>query len=929
MIRQPPTADAAKDEALTPAHRGSVSSGTSARLPRYRRIVAVFVAMTVLQASVAAFSIHLLSAVRAYVTGESLYSKGQKDAQIYLLDYAERQREADYVLFMAALAVPLGDRAAREALQQAQPDLAKARQGFLDGGNHPDDIDGLIRMFRWFQHVPFMSKPIATWTEGDRVIEQMRAIVEHARTSIQAADADSTAIADMRLQAPVLNQKLTQLESTFSFQLGEASRTMQLLLLVLNGSIALLIMVSGLWFVRRSARVQASTEAKVVDRQASLQRLLDSAAEGLYGVDREGRCTFINKAALTMLGYERESELLGRDIHAAIHHSRADVQPAPPSESGVDHAYQSLQASHSVDEVFWRKDGSAFPVEYWSHPVVHEGEVQGAVSTFFDISERVEMQAALRRGELRLERLIDAVTDGVVTVDSEQKIVLFNRAAEAMFGTRATEALGGRVDRFITKAAGAESSDDKEANDAARSLVELHGPLHEFVGKRRDGQEFPVEASLSKLETERGTLTTVVLRDTTALHTANAERRARQVLEAANQAKTEFLSRMSHELRTPLNAVIGFAQLLRMDPVQRLSTEQRERVQHMESAGEHLLALVNDVLDLSRIESGEMSVSPEAIPISAVVEEACTMVSPLVTEAGVEVTMSPAASGAPVVRHGPFSNPLAGFREELWVQADRVRLRQVLVNLMSNAIKYNRPGGSVAVTWGVSEGQCEVLVIDTGQGIAPEKLGSLFEPFNRLGAEASRIDGTGIGLVLSRQLAEMMGGGLDITSTFREGTTASLKLKIATSSPAANSAAMQAHLPALTQAEPSPSQSMSVLYAEDNEVNAELMRQIVSMRPAVSLRIAENGNIALEMATLDPPDLMLVDMNLGDMTGIELARLLQRNRSTRDIRLVALSADALPAQIEAATRNGFEGYLTKPIKVRELLAVIDNHRQEA
>jgi CheY-like chemotaxis protein len=221
------------------------------------------------------------------------------------------------------------------------------------------------------------------------------------------------------------------------------------------------------------------------------------------------------------------------------------------------------------------------------------------------------------------------------------------------------------------------------------------------------------------------------------------------------------------------------------------------------------------------------------------------------------------------------------------------------------------------------------LVIDTGQGIAPDKLGSLFEPFNRLGAEASRVDGTGIGLVLSRQLAEMMGGSLDITSTFREGTTAILKLKIAMSSPAANSAAMSTLPPTLPQIEQRPNPSMSVLYAEDNEVNAELMRQIVSMRPAVSLRIAENGSIALEMATLDPPDLMLVDMNLGDMTGIELARLLQRNRSTRDIRLVALSADALPAQIEAATRCGFEGYLTKPINVRELLAVIDNHHQEA
>jgi PAS domain S-box-containing protein len=768
-----------------------MNQDAAARLPRYRRIIAVFVAMTMLQAAVAAFSIQLLSSVRAYVTGESLYSKGQKDAQIYLLDYAEKQREADYVRFMSALAMPLGDRVAREALQQPEPDIAKARQGFLDAGNHPDDIDGLIRTFRWFQHVPFMSKPIATWTEGDRVIEQMRGLVDRARARIRVGEPQAEAVREMRVQAPVLNERLTRLESMFSFQLGEASRTTQHTLLVLNASIALLITLSGLWFVRRTARVQASTEAEVASRQA-----------------------------------------------------------------------------------------------------------------------------ALRRGELRMERLIDAVTDGVVTVDADQKIVLFNRAAEAMFGVRATEALGVHIDRFIANPA------DRDAATAS-SVLALSGQLHELVGTRQDGQAFPVEASLSRLDTERGVLTTVVLRDASALHAANAERRARQALEASNQAKTEFLSRMSHELRTPLNAVIGFAQLLRMDASQPLSIEQLERVQHVESAGEHLLALVNDVLDLSRIESGDMAVAQDAIPMSAVVEEATTMVSPLVTDAGVEIFVASMPSGASRVRPDLFPDPLLRFQEEVWVQADRVRLRQVLVNLLSNAIKYNRPGGSVALSWKVADGVCEVSVVDTGQGIAPDKIAGLFEPFNRLGAEASRVDGTGIGLVLSRQLAEMMGGSLHITSTFGEGTTARLALRI-TAPPAANAASS-----APQNADARPAQAMSVLYAEDNEVNAELMRQIVSMRPAVSLRMAENGSIALEMATLDPPDLMLVDMNLGDMTGIELAHLLHRNRATRDIRLVALSADAMPAQIDAAMRCGFESYLTKPINFRELLAVLDKHSQDA
>jgi PAS domain S-box-containing protein len=728
------------------------------RLPRYWPIVAVFVAMTVLQATVAAFSIQLLSTVRAYVTGESLYSKGQKDAQIYLLDYVEKHQEADYVRFMAALAMPLGDRAAREALQRADPDIPAARQGFLDGGNHPDDIDWLVRMFRWFQKVPFMSKPIATWTQGDETIGEMRALVDRARERILAGDPQSPAVAEMRKQAPMLNERLTRLTSAFSFQLGEASRTTQRLLLGLNGFIALLLTVSGLGFVRRSARMQASAD-------------------------------------------------------------------------------------------------------------------------------------------LRMERLIDAVTDGVVTTDDSRKIVLFNRAAETMFGVDAASALGSPIDRFVETV----------------TFESMAGSLHELTGKRQGGQEFPVEASLSQLATERGVLTTVVLRDVSARNIANAERRTHEALEASNKAKTEFLSRMSHELRTPLNAVIGFSQLLRLDTAKPLSLEQLERVQHVENAGAHLLALVNDVLDLSRIESGEMSVSPEPVQLLRVVEEAATMVSPLVTDAGIEVFLSPALAD---VNAGSVV-------EEVWVKADPVRLRQVLVNLLSNAVKYNRPGGRVALTWKVSGDECEILVVDTGRGIPADQLASLFQPFNRLGAEASNVEGTGIGLVLSRQLAEMMGGTLTLSSVFGKGTTACLKLW-ACAVPAVDLASPQTYQP-----ETRSGRALRVLYAEDNEVNVELVRQIVTLRRAVSLRVATNGTVALEMARIDPPDLMLVDMNLGDMSGIDLARQLQGDRSTRDIRLVALSADALPEQIRAAMRCGFESYLTKPINFEELLAVLDKHRQEA
>ncbi len=749
------------------------------RLPPYWPIIAVFVAMTILQASVAALSIQLLSTVRAYVAGESLYSKAQKDAQIYLLDYTESRQEADYLRFKAALAIPLGDRAAREALQRAAPDIEAARRGFLDGGNHPDDIDGLIRMFRWFQRVPFMSTPIATWTEGDRTIAEMRVLVEQAHERIQAGDLQSPAVTAMLRQSPTFNTRLTHLTSAFSAQLGAASRTTQSLLLGLNTCIAVLLMVSGLGFVRRAIRMQAASD-------------------------------------------------------------------------------------------------------------------------------------------LRMERLIHAVTDGVVSVDEDRKIVLFNQAAEMMFGVEAIHALGSPIERFVGHLAIATEPATVEVQPGAPSV----GTLQALTGRKRDGRAFPIEASLSRLHLAQGTLTTIVLRDITARIVADAERRAHESLEASSRAKTEFLSRMSHELRTPLNAVIGFSQLLRLDAARPLSVAQLERVQHIENAGAHLLALVNDVLDLSRIESGEVLIASQAVALLTVIEEAATMVSPLVTKAGIEVFL---AAELPVSASGQPAGTGAGIAQpaEIWVNADPVRLRQVLVNLLSNAVKYNRPGGRVALTWKRSKNECEIMVTDTGKGIPADQLAGLFQPFNRLGAESTTVEGTGIGLVLSRQLAEMMGGTLTVASTFGVGTCATLRLG-ATHAPAVRPDPARTVHPATRAAS-----SLTVLYAEDDDVNAELVRQLVTMRSDVSLRVATNGAMALASARSDPPDLMLVDMNLGDMTGIELARELRRDRATRGVRLVALSADALPEQIRAAMDCGFETYLTKPIKFDEVMAVLDRYSQEA
>ncbi|HEX6721100.1 MAG TPA: ATP-binding protein, partial [Burkholderiaceae bacterium] len=774
---------------------------------------------------------------------------------------------------------------------------------FLAGGNHAGDIDGMVRLFVWFEKLPFMASAIATWTEGDELIAHMHGLGEHAQRQI-AAGVDAAALAPIRQQVRDLNQRLSALEARFSEQLGNASRQTQGLLIGVNVGLALLLCATGLAFVHRSARRQSRTEDALRRREESLQRLLDSAAEGLFGVDVQGRCTFINRAALQMLGYAREGELLGRDIRRLIRHGPTDGSGSPASESDSALELCRNQRVHLPDATLWRLDGTSFPAECWSHPVMQGEVTEGAVVTFVDISQRVKMQAALRAGELRVLQLMDVVIEGVITIDAADRVVFFNRAAEILFGVPSAAAKRSVIDRFIASPEG-----------TPVPFEAVHNGVVELRGIAADGRTFPLEASVSRLEVDTGPLLTIVLRDVTEQHAIREERRAREAHEAASRAKTEFLSRMSHELRTPLNAVLGFSNLLRLDKRQPPTLQQLERIQHIENAGAHLLALVNDVLDLSRVESGQMAVSLEPVPLGLVVLESFGMVTSLATERSVrtlvdtgkhEVGPPPDAAAAGASHQGPR------------VVADPVRLRQVIVNLLSNAVKYNHAGGQVTLSYRTDDKTCTVRIADTGIGMDADQLERLFEPFNRLGAERSGVEGTGIGLVLSRRLSELMGGALTIESELGHGTTATLTLRLSPSEVSAppQEVTISAYTPV--------DGHLDVLYVEDDPVNAELVRQVLSLRPAVTLRIADCGSRAMALALARVPDLMLIDMNLGDMTGRQLAHLLRLEPALREVRLVALSADALPEQIARAMEQGFERYLTKPVDFHDLLGLVDS-----
>jgi len=379
---------------------------------------------------------------------------------------------------------------------------------------------------------------------------------------------------------------------------------------------------------------------------------------------------------------------------------------------------------------------------------------------------------------------------------------------------------------------------------------------------------------------------------------------AARTAEQASQAKNDFLSRMSHELRTPLNAVIGFAQLLEMDPSTAFTAEHRRRVRLIEQAGQHLLSILGDVLDLSRIEAGALPLQLAPQDAGSVADEALALVGELAGKAGVQLI--------------PPSLPTP-----LGVQADRVRLRQVLVNLLSNAIKYNRQGGVVALDIAAGTHDITLTVRDTGIGMSETQRAQLFQPFNRLGVEQSGIEGTGIGLVIVDKLVRLMGGQLAVDSTEGQGTTVTLTL------PAADRPATAETAPSRHPLADTPGRAATILYAEDHEVNIALVHQVVKLRPHWQLRVATSGQRALALAQRQRPDLMLVDMHLGDMSGLELAQALDADPSTRDIPRVALSADAMPDRIQAAQAHGFRAYLTKPLDVTALLRCLDEQLAQA
>jgi len=817
---------------------------------------------------------------------------------------------------------------------------------------------------------------------------------------------------------------------------------------------------------------QKLAEQKRKESEEMLNLILNSAAEAIYGIDMDGLCTFCNQALLDVLGYDSMDELLGKNMHDVAHHTFPDGSHFPVHECKIFKAFQFGLGSHVDDEFFWRKDGSSFPAEYWSYPQHKNGEIVGAVITFFDITERKSAEQRVRDAQEFTRSTIDGLSAHICVVNADGEIITTNSAwdsyaitnnaaeglgksanyldaclnaskegkAEAMlFHAGISAVLHGalpvfvreypchspdmerwftcRVNPFIINGARyavishENITERKQADDELRKLslavrqspvsimitdtqgvIEFVNPAFsmitgysaeeaigqnprvlksgltppemykelwlaltsgntwegEWLNKKKDGRLFWEHCNISVIRNEPGVITHYLASKTDITERKQLEEQLKAThfdleliahnrmkeliiireqklelakinrhLEEVSRIKSDFLANMSHELRTPLNSIIGFSDVLQRQHYGVINEKQSKYVSYLTSSGKHLLTLIDNILDLSKVESGKMSLTVSDFLLRNVLNDSLNLLRAKADEGEVSLQLK--------------LDPEA----DVHILADMTKLTQIISNLLSNAIKFTPAGGTVEMSV-VRDAQCfEFRVTDSGIGIKEEDITKLFQPFTQLESSyTKKFQGTGLGLALSRQLVEMHGGKIWVESEFGTGSRFVFTIPQKQNFVEAPSGGLQlfaddydnnsGELPTESSVNTSIKTAAiphRILITEDNEANLDLLKSLL-LRCGYEVFTAENGQYAVALALEVRPELILMDIQMPVVDGMKAFELLRGYPETSGIKIIAITAYAMLGDREKFLGAGFDGYISKPIDASELLSQI-------
>ncbi|WP_051534545.1 PAS domain-containing hybrid sensor histidine kinase/response regulator [Deefgea rivuli] len=668
--------------------------------------------------------------------------------------------------------------------------------------------------------------------------------------------------------------------------------------------------------------VEVQREEALLKTGALQRAIFNSANFSSIATDAKGVIQIFNVGAERMLGFAA-ADVVNKITPADISDPQEVIARAAALslELGVtiSPGFEALvfKASRGIEDIYEltyiREDGSRFPAVVSVTALRDEQEtIIGYLLIGTDNTARKQVEAEQQKLDQRLRdqqfytrSLIEANIDAIMTTDPAGIISDVNKQMEALTGCTRDELIGAPFKSFFTDPARAEAG-------IKRVLSENKITDYELTARAWDGKETVVSYNATTFYDRDRNLQGVfaAARDVTErkrldqiLAENNIElEHAKSAAEKANLAKSDFLSSMSHELRTPLSAILGFAQLIESgNPLP--TPNQKRSLDQILQAGWYLLELINEILDLALIESGKLSLSMEPVLLAEVMQECEAMIEPQALKRGIGVSFPK-------------------FEALHCVQGDRIRIKQVLVNLLSNAIKYNKVDGTVTVTCvQATPERIRICVADTGEGLSPEQIAQLFQPFNRLGQESNTEEGTGIGLVVTKRLIELMDGSIGFESTLGSGSVFWVEMNLTQALQAVEIESV--HIETTQVRTYSKTALYRLLYVEDNPANLMLIEDLISRRPDISLLTTRDALSGITMAQTSQPDLILMDINLPGISGIEALKILGEDPLTQHIPVIALSANAIPRDIEKGLQAGFFRYLTKPIKVNEFMETLD------